>query len=259
MAEINFFCRNCGQNIVADSGAAGLSADCPKCGQAVTIPAYPWSGGAFRECGEEVGFDALYHTQTELAHVREQWEATTEHCERLDSNAVHTQIELQAFQGERTIFRSELSRLRVKLAAAEEHNAAHIQSQSRWEAALLNAKAALSEMERDLHQALADNARAEERRMEAEELLKANHQRLVIAEENAEALSDAGILADNKVLRDIIDRQNTEIERRQLELSGLRRARFALRMFHATILCALLVMLWIGTRMLIGQGGFVGL
>ena len=39
--DINFACESCGQNIVIDAAGAGLSTECPKCGQSLTVPSQP--------------------------------------------------------------------------------------------------------------------------------------------------------------------------------------------------------------------------
>ena len=41
--DITFNCESCGQELVIDEAAAGVTVECPKCNQELTVPAPDWS------------------------------------------------------------------------------------------------------------------------------------------------------------------------------------------------------------------------
>jgi len=41
--DITFNCDQCGQQLVIDEAAVGVTVECPKCGQELTVPSRDWS------------------------------------------------------------------------------------------------------------------------------------------------------------------------------------------------------------------------
>jgi DNA-directed RNA polymerase subunit RPC12/RpoP len=55
--DIEFDCSNCGQHLVVDNSAEGMTVDCPKCNQPLTVP--PPSQKKCPFCAEVINYEAI--------------------------------------------------------------------------------------------------------------------------------------------------------------------------------------------------------
>ena len=121
IADIRFACAQCGQFMLADSTAAGLSASCPHCGRMLTIP----DGRVEQHLVENERARSFVDSDAERAALREQLAATIAECERLGAAGTHAQVEIKSFQTERLTMKTELTQTRQRLSAAESQLAQH--------------------------------------------------------------------------------------------------------------------------------------
>jgi len=146
--DIKFACAQCGQRIIVEKAAAGITANCPICKGPVTVPhvsSLPerraCSGGrngesersSFADPGmdemrEELFQSVADHGQTqreldeagkEIERLRGLVKKVTEECERMTANATHAQAEIKSFQSDRQQLKIELSQTRQRALSAE--------------------------------------------------------------------------------------------------------------------------------------------
>jgi chromosome segregation ATPase len=131
--DIKFECPQCEQRMVVEKSAAGLKADCPKCGHPITVPhvSAPETikgeaqtvHGQFRH--ESVSDDApqvvdqLEAARTEIARQNALFKKAVDECERLKANATHVQAENKSFQADRQQLKADLAQARMAAATAE--------------------------------------------------------------------------------------------------------------------------------------------
>ncbi|MEP6714820.1 MAG: hypothetical protein ABJC09_04560 [Terriglobia bacterium] len=136
-ADIKFECSQCGQRMVVERSAAGLSADCPMCSTPVTVPqvhAPADKGKAEAPVGEQSppartppdGWESTQQVEAELAEARAEisrqhalFKKAVDECERLNANTTHVQAEIKSFQADRQQLKADLAQARQMAAAAE--------------------------------------------------------------------------------------------------------------------------------------------
>lgn len=147
-ADIKFACLQCGQRIVVDKSAAGLSGTCPICEGPVTVPRlnsiseHPSDGeiethdhrrGPFADPGLEATREELFATSVELGQLQREldgakseierqrslFKKAVEECERITASATHAQAEIKSFQADRQQLKGDLSQVKQRALTAE--------------------------------------------------------------------------------------------------------------------------------------------
>jgi chromosome segregation ATPase len=150
-SDIRFACSQCGQRIVVEKSAAGLSGNCPVCEGPVIIPhvssiheahgddgASHHEHGGFAAAGLEEGTRGeVFSTTVELDRARREldesnkeierlrtlFKKTLDECERITASATHAQAEIKSFQSDRQQLKADLSSAKQRALAAESHAA----------------------------------------------------------------------------------------------------------------------------------------
>ena len=149
ITEIKFACAKCGQRILVDSSAAGMTADCPSCGTNVTIPKMAGlhdreyapakrsreglkggNGGSSARAKSESKSEnfadpelaglrqELLDASVEQSRLADELAATRAEAAKVLANALHAQAELKSFQTERIALKGENTQLKQKIEAA---------------------------------------------------------------------------------------------------------------------------------------------
>ena len=149
ITEIKFACVECGQRMLVDSEAAGMTADCPSCGTTLTIPKVGGlhdrnyapanrsrdgqrTGNAAPPARAKADSSSENYADPELAALRQdlidasveqsrladQLAAAQGEAAKVNANALHAQAELKSFQSERLALKGENSLLKQKLDAS---------------------------------------------------------------------------------------------------------------------------------------------
>jgi len=146
-ADIKFACSQCGQRIVVDKSAAGLSGTCPICEGPVVVPHasviedHPSDHGGHasgeRESYVNPGLDEtreeLFSTSVELGQLQREldeakreierqrslFKKAVDECERVTASATHAQAEIKSFQADRQQLKSDLAQVKQRALHAE--------------------------------------------------------------------------------------------------------------------------------------------
>ncbi len=156
-ADIKFACSQCGQRIVVEKSAAGLTANCPICEGLVTVPHVsslrehrPRQGaersesgrGKFSDPGLEETRQELFSAaadhgkvqrelddaKKEVERFRSLFKKAVDECERMTANATHAQAEIKSFQSDRQQLKTELSQSRQRAQIAESQLAESVEA-----------------------------------------------------------------------------------------------------------------------------------
>lgn len=147
-ADIKFACSQCGQRIVVDKSAAGLSGACPICEGPVTVPhasvvedlpidGAPVANERGRETYTDPGLDEtreeLFSTSVELGQLQREldeakreierqrilFKKAVDECERVTASATHAQVEIKTFQADRQQLKADLAQVKQRAVHAE--------------------------------------------------------------------------------------------------------------------------------------------
>jgi len=131
--DIKFECSQCGQRIIVERSAAGLTADCPMCNHPVTVPSVQESIDMAGDLGadseprarimqaESTGANAgdLEEARAEIGRQNALFKKAVDECERVKANATHVQAELKSYQSDRQQLKLEVANARQATLAAE--------------------------------------------------------------------------------------------------------------------------------------------
>lgn len=177
-ADIKFACSQCGQRMVVESSAAGLTTDCPVCSSPIEVPhsdspAEPNLSETVPAPATPPKRSAAHGVEAELAEARAEiarqhslFKKALDECERLKANATHIQAELKSFQADR-------QQLKADLAQAKHHAG---KSDARAAELADTLSAAQEEAKAQRYQAEVDAEAFQRRIAELEALLSASQQ-----------------------------------------------------------------------------------
>lgn len=191
IADIKFACSHCGQHMLVAATAAGVAAECPGCGQTVTVPE--------ARSREAEGGSAATDDERLL--------------ERLAADATLARAESKSFHSERLALKSELAQHRQRLAGVEAQWAASEEALAEAQQTAWRVAAERDSARADL-EIVQQRAAATETQLLAKEADLGEMRTRLLAAENAKATAEAEATAlqdESALLRRDLDDANTRL------------------------------------------------